>query len=320
MREPMSVDELVAHGESRRGSKAGRLASWGLAAALVLVLASDRALHSASVTQGIDVLDILDYQQIPNVLFVVDTSSTMGGTVSDRDYWVGGDDTQSRLYQTKVAIRHAIDANKGKANFGIGQFGPGNDEKVLTKKAAWGPDYNRGPFIYVSIDGGWDVTDVGSDGNTIPMGDAMARIFQHPTSPSSSAVKFEDYDGLDDATGAACPSSCLYTPTAPAGVTTCPAFCEQEFLRSFMAVENGFGTPQAAPPAQPFASGNPVPDPVYKTPAVDPPPTTAAITSSHASSVTRSATAGRPDPEAAARRAPSRRHTASPSPRPSRGG
>ena len=140
MREPMSVDELVAHGESRRWSRAGRLASWGLAAALVLVLAGDGALYSASVVQGVDPLDILDFQQIPNVLFVVDTSSTMGGTASDPDYWVGGDDSQSRLYRAKVAIRHVIDANKGRANFGVGQFGPGNDRKVITKKAAWSPD------------------------------------------------------------------------------------------------------------------------------------------------------------------------------------
>lgn len=241
------VNELLAV-RGRRGFSPARVAPYALAAVLALLLSGDRSVFSApSVVKGIDPLDVLDFQSIPNILFVLDTSSSMGGTVADPNYFVGGDDVLSRLYQAKVAVRDVIGANLTKANFGVAQYGPGNASKKIKLSgigAGGAPDYNRGPFIYVSLDGYNSVTDVGADGNTTTMGDAFARIFQPPTSPASSDVKYTDYAGLDDASGAACPASCLYNKNT--GTTTCPAYCEAEFLRGFIATENGFGTPMTA--------------------------------------------------------------------------
>jgi hypothetical protein len=240
----------------------------GLLGAVALVLCGDHGVRSASSpTNGIDPLDVLNFQTIPNVLFVVDTSSTMGGTVTDPNYFVGGDNLLSRLYQVKVAIRHTIQNNQGKANFGVAQFGPGNARKKITRSgigSAGVPDYNRGPFIYVT-DNAFTKTAINTIANTPnnpPLyGDILARIFQPGigTTVASSAVKATDYDWVDDTTGLACPSTCSYNSTTltttctPGGVPALVsankgAGCEQEFLRSLIATENGFGTPESKTP------------------------------------------------------------------------
>src|SRR5688572_20174893 len=95
------------------GGGEGRTLRWrravklGLVLGLAALLVGDRGALTASVVQGIDPLDILNLQVKPNVLFVVDSSASMGFT-QDHEHYVGGDDLRSKFYQTKQAIRELV--------------------------------------------------------------------------------------------------------------------------------------------------------------------------------------------------------------------
>jgi hypothetical protein len=128
---------------ARRGWS--RVLAAGVAIGMVVLLVGDRGL-TANAVQGIDPLEILNLQVKPNVVFVVDTSTNMGMNPEGTLY-VGGDSPDSRLYQTKQALRELISDNDGKANFGIIDLNADKSQLVLG-------DINglRGPLVYVSAD------------------------------------------------------------------------------------------------------------------------------------------------------------------------
>ena len=129
-----------------RVSNRSRVASTALAAVLMLFLAGDRAAYTA--IAGIDPLDVLDLAVKNNVLFIVDTSSSMSGlTISGQSKTVGGDDLAGRFYQTKRAVREVIKQNAGKVNFGLGTFHPKFIEHEIAATAT-----GEGPLGYVSQD------------------------------------------------------------------------------------------------------------------------------------------------------------------------
>jgi hypothetical protein len=112
---------------------------------MAALLVGDRGLTANSV-KGIDPLEILNLQVKPNVVFVVDASTDMGKN-PEGTHAVGGDDPESRFYQTKQALRELITANDGRANFGIVSTSADPNRLVLN-------DVNnlRGPLIYVTAD------------------------------------------------------------------------------------------------------------------------------------------------------------------------
>lgn len=287
MREGAPLEEPGRNLFRWRSRTAARL---GLAVAVMLALSGDRLRSASTQINGIDPLDVLDIQVTPNVLFVLDTSSTMGipatgSPATDIAYWTGGDDVLSRLYQSKVAIRHSIRDSSLKANFGIAQVGPPNTAKRLwtTGTGSGGAvDVRKGPFIWVSVDPALStaITPVNAGAASgasrpaveasVTFGDALARILEpdeaalgasnglltsslpanrKATPPSSTAVA-TDYDWTDETLGTGtCPATCT--------TGTCPSGCTNEFLRSFINTENGFGD---AATSTAFAHANPLAD------------------------------------------------------------
>ena len=147
----MATQATTADGVLDGGPRQGRRWPWtartvatGLAAGLLALLAGDRVGRGANQVQGIDPLDILNLQVRPNIVFVVDTSRSMGTPPDDLTLQVGGDDPSSRLYQVKVALRQAIADNAGNANFGIVDMSS-NLANVTVKNTS-------GPLLYVSTD------------------------------------------------------------------------------------------------------------------------------------------------------------------------
>ena len=147
----MATQATTADGVLDGGPRLGRRWPWtartvamGLAAGLLALLAGDGIGRGANQVQGIDPLDILNLQVRPNIVFVVDTSRSMGTPPDDMTIQVGGDDSQSRLYQVKVALRQAIAENAGNANFGIVDMSS-NLANVSVKNTS-------GPLLYVSTD------------------------------------------------------------------------------------------------------------------------------------------------------------------------
>lgn len=105
--------------------RARRTLGLGLGVCLaVLANLGDRAFSASPASGGIDPLEILNTAAKNNILFIVDTSSSMAGTPEDQGRIVGGDDPASRFYQTKRAVREVITTNAGKANFGLATFHP----------------------------------------------------------------------------------------------------------------------------------------------------------------------------------------------------
>lgn len=120
---------------------ARRAVAAGAALAAALVLGGDGPALSSALA-GIDPLQILDGQTKPNVLLVLDSSSSMSWT-PEGTHLVGGDDPASRFYQAKTALLDAIAANGPKMNIGLASFGPDTEGKPLTA---------AGPLVYVSED------------------------------------------------------------------------------------------------------------------------------------------------------------------------
>jgi hypothetical protein len=138
--EQMSSQQ-VGEAMKRSGRRVwARAAAWGAAVGLVALLTGDGGFTATP--PGIDPLEILNLQVKPNVLFVIDTSSSMQLT-PDTQHMVGGDDPRSRFYQAKVATRQVIKSNQGRANFGLADFHP--DPSVLVLDT-------DGPLVYVSRD------------------------------------------------------------------------------------------------------------------------------------------------------------------------
>jgi hypothetical protein len=155
-----------------RESNRSRVASTALAAVLMLFLAGDRAAYTT--INGIDPLDVLDLAVKNNVLFVVDTSSSMSGlTISGQSKDVGGDDLAGRFYQTKRAVREVVKANASLVNFGLGSFHPKFIEHEIAATAT-----GEGPLYYVSQDA------------------AAANWMAFFNNPSST---YADYDGATSA-------------------------------------------------------------------------------------------------------------------------
>ncbi|MEO6401123.1 MAG: hypothetical protein ABIP62_03830, partial [Vicinamibacteria bacterium] len=103
---------------------------FGLSLALLANL-GDRAFSASAANAGIDPLQVLDTAIKNNILFMVGTSGTMGGTVQDGTAIVGGGDPASRFYQVKRALREVIAANAGKANFGLAAFHPDYNQHLI---------------------------------------------------------------------------------------------------------------------------------------------------------------------------------------------
>ena len=133
-----------------RVSKRSRAASMAMAAVLMLFLVGDRTAYTA--IPGIDPLDVLDLAIKNNVLFVVDTSGSMTGTVGTSQD-VGGDDPGSRFYKAKRALREVVKESEGLANFGLATFHANPEERHMrATSSASGGTTSEGPMIYVSQD------------------------------------------------------------------------------------------------------------------------------------------------------------------------
>src|SRR5262245_5285590 len=112
-------------------SRRMRGAMFGVAVALVLLLAGDRASTSPTISGievGIDPLDILNAQSKPNILLVLSTASTMSDTLNSPSQptaarlILGGDHASSKLAVAKSTIRQFISDNQSIANFQLGVY------------------------------------------------------------------------------------------------------------------------------------------------------------------------------------------------------
>jgi len=129
-----------------------------LAAGLMLFLVGDRA--AATAIPGIDPLDVLDLAVKNNVLFIVDTSGSMTGTVKrNHDQEPGGDDPAGRFYQAKRALREVVRESEGIANFGLGTFHQTYEDREIRAKVDMTTPATRpyqttseGPINYISQD------------------------------------------------------------------------------------------------------------------------------------------------------------------------
>ena len=96
----------------------------------------------AAVNSGIDPLDVLDLTVRNNILFVLDTS----GSMSDPPDTAGDttDDSISKMFQAKDAIKQVVASQNGKVNFGLASFNILNPNKRVVS--------TNPPLIFVSAD------------------------------------------------------------------------------------------------------------------------------------------------------------------------
>jgi hypothetical protein len=130
-----------------------RLASAALLGGLVLTLAGDRGVYTATPT-GIDPLEVLNLTVRANAIVVLDSSGSMrempdANTADGSPDTVGegevvGDDPVSKMAQAKAVLRSVVAANQDKVSF---QFGRYVQDATL---ATYGPEAaNR--FLYTAV-------------------------------------------------------------------------------------------------------------------------------------------------------------------------
>ena len=96
-----------------------RIATLGLAAGMILMLAGDRSAWTA-VPGGIDPLEILNLQIRANAIIILDSSGSMGETLGAGD--LAGDDPDAKLFLAKQTLKTVIRDNQRKVSFQFGQY------------------------------------------------------------------------------------------------------------------------------------------------------------------------------------------------------
>jgi hypothetical protein len=147
----MTMSRNSRRGVTRYRRRWPRLLSGLGLAALVFATVGDRGI--AAVTGGIDPLDLLSLQTRPNAIVVLDSSGSMGSTLSNAG--IGpGDHTSAKMYLAKQVLKTVIQNNQATVNF---QFGKYRNTNITRASRA---------YIYTStatraVDGSMDA-DVGS--------------------------------------------------------------------------------------------------------------------------------------------------------------
>jgi hypothetical protein len=96
-----------------------RVATLGVAAGMILVLAGDRGART-DVPGGIDPLEVLNLQIRANAIVVLDSSGSMQETLAGGD--LAGDDPDAKMFLAKQTLKQVIADNQRKVSFQFGQY------------------------------------------------------------------------------------------------------------------------------------------------------------------------------------------------------